>query len=309
MKKFIYTASLFLAGYVAVNAQQTIKLSNYLFNKTILNPAAAGSNEYYEFMGSYRSQWAGIEGAPSTAVLSADGVFLDRRLGAAVQVVDDRLGALQNTGIIGNLASRIRLSDTRWLSLGVAGGLFTSTLNGRELVSEDMDDAAFPSNSAKLNLMDFKAGIYYKDFRNFGGISVFNILEPKLNYTPTERAEEGVLARHYYAFVGRIFPLNNELAITPSVLFKSDEGGNYQFDVNAKLVYKNAIALGVAFRERESVGVMAEYIHNNIIRVGYAYDYTTNDYRNYQSGAHEIMLSFRIIQNKEIVENPRYFYN
>ncbi len=309
MKNLIITSAILLAGWVSVQAQQTIKFSNYLFNKTILNPAAAGSNEYLEFMGSYRTQWAGIEGAPSTAFLTADGVFLDRRLGAAIQLVDDRLGAYQNTGVVANVASRIRLSDSRWLSLGFGAGVFSSTLNGRELVSEDVDDVAFPRSSAQLNLMDFKAGVYYKDYRNFGGISVFNILEPKMNYTPTKRAQEGVLARHYYAFIGRVFPITNEFAVTPSVLFKSDEEFNYQLDVNAKLVYKNMLAIGVAFREQESLGVLAEYIHNNIFRIGYAYDYTTNDFNNYQSGAHEIMMSFRIIQNKEIIENPRYFYN
>ena len=294
---------------VTAYGQQTIKFSNYLFNKTILNPAAAGSNEYFEVMGSYRTQWASIEGAPTTAFLTADGVFLDKRLGAAIQFVDDRLGALSNTGIVGTIAPRLRTSSSGWLSLGVSVGLFSSTLNGNELVSQDEGDAAIPNASSKLNLMDFKAGIYYKDYRNFGGISVFNVLEPKLNFTPNSGSSEGVLSQHFYTFVGRVITVAPKFNVVPSVLLKTDKGFNHQFDFNAKVVYDNMIALGLAYRNGESVGVMAEYIHNNVFRIGYAYDYTTTEFNNYQNGAHEIMLSYRFIQNKQILENPRYFYH
>ena len=293
----------------SLSAQQTIKFSNYLFNKTILNPAAAGSNEYFEVIGSYRTQWASIEGAPTTAFLTADGVFFDKRIGASVQLVDDRLGALKQTGIVGNIAPRIRTSSDGWLSLGLAVGLFSSNLDGSELTAPDEGDLAIPESSTRLNLMDFKAGVYYKDYRNFGGISVFNIFQPKLNYTASDRANEGVLARHFYTFVGRVFTVAPKFNVVPSVLLKSDKNFNTELDLNAKLVYDNMIAVGLAFRNGSSVGVLAEYIHNDLFRIGYAYDYTTTDFNNYENGAHEIMLSYRFIQNKKILENPRYFYH
>jgi len=309
MKKFIWVYFLLTISASLAFSQQSVKFSNYLFNKTTINPAAAGSNEYFEVIGSYRSQWAAVEGAPTTAFLTADGVFLDKRIGASIQVMDDRLGALAQNGVIANLATRLRTSESGWLSFGFAAGLFTSTLRGDELTVEEEGDQALPEARVKQNLMDFKAGVYYKDYRYFGGISVFNVLEPKLNYTPSSRSAEGALAQHFYFFGGRVFTITKDLNLVPSVLYKTDNEWEGQLDLNAKLIYNNQVALGVAYRNQESVGVLAEYIHNDLFRIGYAYDFHTHGFSDYQSGAHEVMLSYRFIQNKEILENPRYFYH
>ena len=55
-------------GYT--NAQQDAMLTQYMFNGLYLNPAYAGSHEYWTSTFTYRSQWTGaqFEGAPQTAV-------------------------------------------------------------------------------------------------------------------------------------------------------------------------------------------------------------------------------------------------
>jgi hypothetical protein len=41
--------------------------------------------------------------------------------------------------------------------------------------------------------------------------------------------------------------------------------------------------------------------------LGYAYDFTTTDLKNYQHGVHEIMLSYEFIYTKRKFISPRYF--
>lgn len=296
-----------LAGF----SQQTVRFSNYLFNKMIINPAAAGSNDYIEIMGSYKKQWVGFNGSPQTSFLSVDGSTLDRRLGLGLQVVNDKTGALNQTGVVGNLATRVRLADNKWLSIGFSTGWFRNTLNGNQLTYQDPNEIAIPSSTRSIDLLDFKAGIFYKDDKNFGGVSAFNIFKPRLNYTGVSRGNEGVLNRHYYLFAGRVIPINTDFAVIPSVLVKiAKEGRNQnQADINAKFSYRGKAALGLSYRNKESVGVFAEYIHNSVIRVAYSFDYNTNRLQNYQNGSHEIMVAYRIIQNNQLTENPRYFYN
>ncbi len=311
MKKTnILLAGLLLSSVVGFS-QQTVRFSNYLFNKMIINPAAAGSNDYIEIMGSYKKQWVGFNGSPQTSFLSIDGSTLDRRLGLGLQVVNDQTGALNQTGVVGNLSTRVRLEENKWLSLGFSTGWFRNTLNGTELTYQDPNEIAIPSTRRSVDLLDFKAGIYYKDEKNFGGVSAFNIFKPRLNYTGVSRSNEGVLNRHYYLFAGRVIPITPEFAVIPSVLVKIAKNGvnQNQADFNAKLSYMGKASLGLSYRNKESVGIFGEYVHNSIFRFAYSFDYNTNRLQNYQNGSHEIMVAYRIIQNTQLTDNPRYFYN
>ncbi len=311
MKKInILLAGLLLTSTVGF-AQQTVRFSNYLFNKMIINPAAAGSNDYVEVMGSYKKQWVGFNGSPQTSFLSVDGSTLDRRIGLGLQVVNDQTGALNQTGVVGNLATRVRLADTKWLSVGFGAGWFRNTLNGNQLTYQDPNEVAIPASTSRIDLVDFKAGIYYKDNKNFGGVSVFNIFKPRLDYTRISRGNEGVLNRHYYLFAGHVFGISPDFAVIPSVLVKiANQGSNQnQTDLNAKFSYRGQAALGFSYRNKESVGVFAEYVFRSTLRVAYSFDFNTNRLQNQQNGSHEVMVAYRIIQNSQLTDNPRYFYN
>ncbi|HEX4887854.1 MAG TPA: type IX secretion system membrane protein PorP/SprF [Luteibaculaceae bacterium] len=311
MKKIYILCSIALGLASAGQAQQSIRFSNYLFNRMIINPAAAGSNDYVEIMGSYRKQWVGFNGSPQTSFLSLDGSALDKRIGLGLQVVDDQMGALNTTGVMGNLAGRVRIADDKWFSAGFGAGWFRNSLNGSELTYQDPNEIAIPASTRAVDVFDFKAGVFYKDTRNFAGVSAFNILRPRINYTGINRRNEGVLARHFYIFAGRVFPLNADLALIPSALAKISGQNNIknQLDLNAKLSYRGMLAAGISYRNNESVGVIAEYVHKQVWRFSYAFDYNTNMLQNYQNGSHEIMVAYRIINNRQLTENPRYFYN
>ena len=63
----------FLLGCGAVQAQQKPYYTQYILNNYILNPALSGIENYTDVKLSYRSQWAGINGAPTTMYLSVQG--------------------------------------------------------------------------------------------------------------------------------------------------------------------------------------------------------------------------------------------
>lgn len=297
-----------LIGSVALG-QQTPRFSNYLFNKVIINPGAAGSNDYMEVMGSYRKQWVGFDGAPATSFLSFDGSVLQRRLGVGVQVINDRIGALNSNGAVLTAAPRVRLARESFLSFGVSVGLFNNRLDGNELTYKDQSETAIPGANESVSVLDMKLGIYYKDKKYFGGISVFNILEPIVRYSGNSQALGSTLERHYYFMGGRIFRLNDVWDILPSAQYTLTESGQDQLDLNLRAMYNNFIGAGVSFRGKESVSLMFEVLPSPIFRFGYAYDISTNSLRKEHSGSHEIMVAYRFIQNKNLTENPRFLFN
>ena len=312
--KNLYTYIVALVVLVSLSvqskAQQTLRYSNYLFNKTLLNPAAAGSNEYIEAMASFRQQWVGVEGAPQTAFISVDGAAFDRRLGLGLQVISDQIGAQSNVGAVAYIAPRVRIDKNKFLSFGVGLGYFNSSLNGSDLTFDQQQETVIPAINQNASVFDIKAGVYYKDRYWFGGISVFNLIEPKVKYSNDKLTQGNTQARHHYATVGRMIPLSKTFDIIPSVLYKTTEDFDKgQFDFNAKLVYDGKFGFGVGYRDQESLVFLAELQLKNLFKIGYAYDYTLSEISNYTSGSHEILVAYRFIQNKRILANPRYFFN
>src|SRR5664279_6050206 len=68
-KKFVICCVFFLM-VGCVSAQQQPYYTQYILNNFILNPALAGIQNYGDVKVSYRNQWAGLKGAPTTLYLT-----------------------------------------------------------------------------------------------------------------------------------------------------------------------------------------------------------------------------------------------
>src|ERR1700761_6565856 len=62
-----------LLGCSVAQAQQKPYYTQYILNNYIINPALSGIENYTDVKLSYRNQWAGISGAPTTMYLSVQG--------------------------------------------------------------------------------------------------------------------------------------------------------------------------------------------------------------------------------------------
>ncbi len=63
-----------------------------------------------------------------------------------------------------------------------------------------------------------------------------------------------------------------------------------KLDLNLRATYKDMIWGGAGIRVRDAVTVMAGFKYRETLSVGYAYDITTTDLKNYSTGSHEILL-------------------
>ncbi len=71
-KKFVISCVCFLM-MGCVSAQQQPYYTQYILNNFILNPALAGIQNYWDIKVSYRNQWVGLQGAPTTLYLTVNG--------------------------------------------------------------------------------------------------------------------------------------------------------------------------------------------------------------------------------------------
>jgi type IX secretion system PorP/SprF family membrane protein len=310
MKKILLSFS-FLLMVSRLVAQQDPLYSQYMFNMLAVNPAYAGSREVISVTALARWQWAGIDGAPRTQTLSADMPIRHKSIGLGLQLTNDALGDSRNTGIYGSYAFRIRLDNRSLIALGVQGGasfynLSLSDRNYSGLGNQPADPAA--SNFSGV-LPNAGFGVYFNNDRFYLGVSIPHLLKNQLNnYTTIDpRSNRAVQYRHLFLATGFVVPLSDQVALKPSALVKLVTGSPIQFDINANVWLKEVFAVGLSYRSNTAVLAMIEAQFTKQFRFGYAYDFTYNNLRSYQSGSHEIMLRYEFGQDKNKMLTPRYF--
>jgi type IX secretion system PorP/SprF family membrane protein len=113
---------------------------------------------------------------------------------------------------------------------------------------------------------------------------------------------------------GYHFDLSPQFTLTPNVLAKTDLAST-QFDGNVTVMYDNTIWLGATYRLEDAIAPMAGYQYTfpggkSNLRIGYSYDITTSDIKNYSDGSHELMLSYCLTiakpLPKRVYKNPRF---
>jgi type IX secretion system PorP/SprF family membrane protein len=287
-------------------AQQNAQYTQYIFNGLVINPAYAGSKEVLHVSGMYRSQWAGLEGAPTTQTLSVDGAVLKNKVGLGLHVLNDQLGAQGQKSVYGSSAFRVSLGPKARLALGLAGGASETYTDGSKLRPVDGNDTYIPDNYQAYWLPDAKAGLFFNTERFFMGLSAASLIgfRNKFVVTPT---------RHYYFTTGYVFDLNEMLRFKPSVLLKEDFKSPANLDLNAFLLVGDRLWLGGSYRtgvklyNQQAYGegleannawaMIAEMYLSPRIKVGYSYDVTMTSLRGYAS--HEVSLGFYFYKKEE----------
>ncbi|RLD34149.1 MAG: hypothetical protein DRI72_03485 [Bacteroidetes bacterium] len=307
MKRTVFTLLITMLGLGAF-AQQDALFSQYMFNKLIINPAYAGSRDGLSMTLVGRRQWVGIEGAPQTLTFSIQSPLKNDNLGLGLYFYTDILGPYQSSGVIGSFAYRLKLGRG-YLAFGLQGGIKYTTFDINKITVPDESDALLTNGYSKKFVPDANFGIYYNTNRFYVGLSSKHLFESEYGYIENSNDESvyGTLIRHFYAMAGVAIPLSESLVLRPSTLVKFTPNAPVQVDLNASLLIKNTLWLGVSYRTKKAVVLLAEVVIGEKLRIGYSYDIYMNEIQQYNSGSHEIMLEYNIPIIKNRMLTPRYF--
>ena len=295
MKKLtiiLITISISFTGY----SQQLTYNSQYMLNQFLINPAAAGTKEYMPISTSFRQQWAGFNDAPRTQMLSVHSP-IGENMGVGGILYNDVTGPLRNIGFEGSYSYHLKINDASKLALGLSISLTQHVLDGSNFILNNTNDQVLNGATQKSFNPDGSFGLYYYSEKGFLGISVPQLIENKLKFG--DNIEElNRQVRHYYLSGGYRFPMGDNLELEPSILLKYTIASPFQFDVNARLFYKENLWTGISYRHDESVVSMVG-IQRDEFMIGYAFDYTLSSIRNYSAGTHELYLEYQLPVKKK----------
>jgi len=329
LKKSLLVALLSFFCSYSIHAQQTVQFSQYVFNGLAVNPAYAGYREEWTGSLSYRMQWAGITGAPRTAVASFDGVTNndEKRVGLGFIAINDQLGAQSTSSFYGNYAYRLQIDDDeeRRLTFGIAFGVTQYGIDGTKLIAVDPNDVSVPTGSESKVYPDFRVGVYYSDPKFFIGASVLDMFSANRDQITTgDNYKILKQVRHLYLTGGAIFPLSEVFDLKPTFMIKEDFNGPTSLDLNTYLLINKAFWIGASYRtgvslwkknnlqkgldKNNALAAIVEVFVSDRFRIGYSFDYSINALANYQQGSHEISLSLAFPRrDTRMLGIPKYF--
>ena len=293
-----------------IQAQQDPAYSLFMYNGLAINPAMAGSAETFSATALYRKQWAGIEGAPETQTLNMDAPVWNKKIGLGLNIINDKIGVMQNLNINAQYAYRIQF-EKGTLSMGLQAGVYNysadyaSVITSSPQTPQTNPDNSFSENISKL-IFNFGLGAYYYTEKFYAGASIPHYLNQSLDGIKDNNGVQSRQYRHYYFTTGFVFDVGENFKIKPSTLIKLADGAPLQVDINSNFWYREKLCIGLSYRTNDSFSTSMQ-IQIDKFRIGYAYDFIISSLSRYASGNNEIMLRFELPRKNNKVLTPRYF--
>ncbi|TYA71345.1 PorP/SprF family type IX secretion system membrane protein [Seonamhaeicola marinus] len=288
-----------LASY----GQQDPQFTDYMFNTLTVNSAYAGSRGHLSVTGLHRTQWVGLDGAPETQTFSIESP-VGKNVGLGFSIVNDKVGPSNEFFFDANFSYTVHLNNDSRLSFGIKGGGRMLDVDFTPEYQQQQGEAIFQDINNKF-LATIGAGIYWHNEDTYVGLSVPNFLTDN-HY---DEIQDAIAAErlHYFFIAGKVFDLSPTVKFKPAFLGKFVVGAPVIADVSANFLFNETLRLGVAYRWDDSVSGLVGLQLGPKLMVGYAYDYTTTELQNFNTGTHEIMLRFELKSKEKQLKSPRFF--
>ena len=286
-----------------VFAQQDPQYTQYMYNQNVLNPAYAGSKGVLSLGMLARTQWVGVDGAPETLTLSLHAP-VGKNVGLGFSIIHDEIGPAKEDNLYADFSYTIHTSEEGNLAFGLKAGF--TFLNVRDLIGPERDiydvNLNEPLSKASPN---FGAGIFYYTQKFYAGLSIPNFLETRHLEKSSTSLSTASEKMHYFLTTGYVFNLSEDVKLKPSAMVKAVIGAPVSVDLSVNALIDEKFELGLSYRFDDSISAILGINISDDMRIGYAYDYTTTRFGQFNSGSHEIMLLFDF--NRKKLKSPRFF--
>lgn len=297
MKKAFFTLCFGLL-VVAAFAQEQAVYSQYQIHPVLINPGYTGFENKHEVIGNVHSSWTGFTGAPTAYTLLYTAPVGDK-LALGGGVFSEKAGNQNTMKLQLNYAFRFQIQKAR-----IGLGLSTDFIN-RHLQSSLLDNSLVEVNDNLVeqsvngqSLFDATIGTYLRyDDRFFLSLSLPNAIRTRLDDVLVEEEEQqrSSLFQHYIFQFGYIVKVASQnFKVIPSLTMRNVRDTPYQIDMNVQGWFlEDKLIAGLTYRPNNK-GSMAFLLGSKYqqFQVTYSYDVAFSPFQKYNSGSHELSLSY-----------------
>lgn len=299
--------------------QQLPQFSQYMFNGLHINPAYAGYKSDGYIQSTYRSQWVGFAGAPTTFTLTSDFSLNEGMMGAGLIFINDRIGPTSTTSIKGAYSYRMQVGQSSFLSMGMNVGASQYMIDGELLKYNDYGDVNIPTGIEVMWTPNLDMGIFFHTDNFYAGVSSYNMIGK--SSLIREDVSLGFHDLHFFVTMGGLVDISDNIRLKPSMLVKEVSGAPLNYDINLMLLFMDRLWLGTSYRSntiqwndnisgvsnRNSIAFIMEVFATPKLRLGYAYDENLNILQNMKTNSHELSIGYYLSHRSVIMKTPRWF--
>lgn len=277
-------------------SQQSPIYSLYAFNDFIINPAVAGTKNYYEAKLNNRYQFAGIKNAPVTASLSLHGRYKTLPMGVGGIVYNDTQGAFSKFGVYGAYSYILPIDNVTDLSLGLSVGVIDYKVDISRITFIETE-YGIDESLYRFIKPDAAFGAYLKSKNYHAGISFDQLFNNKIEImNDTVALNSSAINRvssHISLIAGYKIKLSYGFTLEPSAVVRTALKSPVQVELSSIVTYEKSVWAGLSVRSGDAVVLLVGYDYRRLLSFGYAYDITYSALRKDSNGSHEIMLAVK----------------
>ncbi len=316
MKKIIILIC--ICSFVKVFSQQDPQYTQYMYNQNIVNPAYVTNDLGVINLGAmHRRQWTSAVGTPKTYNFFVHAP-LSNAIEVGLSVITDDIGdgILKENNFYADFAYILKIADGHKLSLGLKAGFtnFNTNFNNFRFPDENITTGFIPNDLAFTNqnktFVNFGTGAFYFTDTYYLGVAIPNLVKGQHFEENNGLNSIGGEEIHLFINGGYVFQLSDVLKLKPSFMAKAVKGSPLVLDTAVNVLFNDKFEAGIAYRLNDAVSAMFNVRVLDSLRVGYAFDYTTTNLGNFNSGTHEFMLLFdfdTLGLKKGYDKSPRFF--
>ncbi len=313
----LYLVCLICGITLPLFSQQLSLFSQYRENQTIINPAAVGSNylayeQNLSFGASYRRQWQGIEGAPTTANFRGEYLYTEGSpvtLLTGGYLINDQTGPTGFTGVYGRIGGLLT-GDPYYggISAGLSFGAVQYRVNTSEIRLRQSNDVLATDDQNRiypdvgLGVFAYSrldGGIFNGDYV-YGGVSIPQVIGLDLSFKNENGEFYTRRVQHFYGMLGFYKFFKDEGFLEPSVWVKYAPNVPVNVDINLRYQMAQNFWIGVGGATSSTMHIETGVLigenlgFDNTLKIGYGYDYNFSSFGPYTGGSHEINITYSL---------------
>jgi type IX secretion system PorP/SprF family membrane protein len=270
-----------------VGAQDVPLYNNFHNNPYFYNPSFAGAKRKSEVTLLYRQQWTGLQDAPKFTNLTFTAPL--RNLGFGVNIQNTSRGIIITSSALASLSYRVPFSKNSSLSFGLSAGAGRNTLDMSQVDPND------PVVSKVLNnnyFFEGQAGFHFRYNELIVGFSMPYLFDRNIIDTQSQQPINFNPLRTTISSIRYKINVSQSISFEPIVLVKMSQTAT-RIEGYGTFQYKSIIWLGGLYRQNFGASALAGFRINDFLRLGYAYEFATNDISEFNFNTHEFTISLQ----------------
>jgi type IX secretion system PorP/SprF family membrane protein len=281
--------SLIFWGVTLTQAQQIGTYNHFFYKPLIYNPSLAGVDNVTNVLLLTRYQWVDIKNAPKQYNAIFENNFKNKKLGYAIQLKSEQQGLRTITGVNLTYSYRAYIDRNKYLSFGVAMGVFNHTLNYTQAKVENIADPLLLQTLDRKTAIDGTIGVSFNTKKLQIGLSIPQFLGNRIAFKNVNYKEKQHFIIHgkYKFFVSK----DENWSLSPVLLMRLTPNTPLLIETGIVANWKNDIWTSINYKSSQSIATTLGFSINKRYNVGYSYETGLGSLANYTGASHEIILN------------------